>query len=227
VLGPGPALVIAMALHQKGQADEARKTLASAVVSYDWSANQVRDIHGCILHTLRREAESLILANLRAFLEGKYQPQDTDERLALLGACQFTNCTRARARLYADAFAGAPSLADDLVAGHRYSAARAAAQAGCGHGADAAALGEEQRARWRQQARQWLRAELAARGRALDAASPATRGANRMALNRWRNEPDLACLRYPDELNKLPADERKDCLALWDEVAALLARTEK
>src|SRR5262249_53996832 len=48
VLGPVPALVIAMALHRKGQADEARKTLASAVLSYDWSANQVRDNHGCI-----------------------------------------------------------------------------------------------------------------------------------------------------------------------------------
>jgi tetratricopeptide (TPR) repeat protein len=227
VLGPGPTLVIAMALHQKGQADEARKTLASSVLSYDWSSNQVRDVQGCILHSLRREAERLILPNLPAFLDGNYQPQDNDERLALLGVCQFTNRTRAMARLYADAFDAGPSLADNLVAGHRYSAARAAALAGCGHGADAKGLGEEERAQWREQARQWLRADLAARSSALNAASPATRAANRKALNRWRNEPDLACLRLADELNKLPAGERKDCLALWDEVAALLARPEK
>src|SRR5262249_57332117 len=50
VLGPAPAIVIAMALHQKGQAEEARKTLASAVLSYDWSANQGRGIHGCAYH---------------------------------------------------------------------------------------------------------------------------------------------------------------------------------
>jgi hypothetical protein len=55
------------------------------------------------------------------------------------------NHTRAMARLYAEAFAAAPSLADDLGAGHRYNAARAAARAGCGHGADTTGLGEEER----------------------------------------------------------------------------------
>jgi serine/threonine-protein kinase len=226
VLGPAPALVTAMALHQKGQADEARKTLASAVLSYDWSANQVRDVHGCIYHVLRREAEGLILPDLPSFLDGKYQPRDNDERLALLGVCQFTNRTRAMARLYADDFAADPALAEDLGAGHRYNAARAAALAGCGHGADASGLGEDERKRWRDQARQWLRADLAARARAFDA-GPAARGDARTALNRWRSEPDLACVRDPGELGKLAADERKEYLALWTEVAAVLARTEK
>jgi len=46
--------------------------------------------------------------DLPAFLAGKYQPRDNDERLALLVACQFTNRTRASARLYAAAFAAAP-----------------------------------------------------------------------------------------------------------------------
>jgi serine/threonine-protein kinase len=224
-VGPCPKLVIAMALHQKGQVDEARKTLVSAVLSYDWTANQMRNIDGCVAHLLRREAESIILPNLPAFLDGKYQPQNNDERLALLGGCQFMNRTSTMARLYTEAFAAAPSLADDLGAGHRYSAARAAALAGCGHGADTTGLGEEERARWREQARQWLRADLAARAR--DVGSTATRGANRMALTRWRHEPDLAGLREPGELDKLTADERKECLALWAEVAAVLARTQK
>src|SRR5262249_33731274 len=155
---------------------------ASAVLSYDWSANQVRDVHGCIYHVLRREAEGMILPGLPAFLDGKYQPRDNDERLALLGVCQFANRTRAMARLYAAAFATAPALADDLVASHRYNAARAAAQAGCGHGADATGLGEDERRRWRDQAREWLKADLAARARALDAGSATTRGTARMAL---------------------------------------------
>jgi tetratricopeptide (TPR) repeat protein len=227
VLGPAPALVIAMALYQKGQADEARQTLASAVLSYDWSANQVRDIHGCILHSLRREAESIVLPNLQAFLDGKYQPQDNDERVALLGACQFMNRTRAMARLYADAFAADPSLMKELGAGHRYNAARVAALAGCGQGADATGLADEEKARLREQARRWLRADLAARASAFDTGSKATRGAVRMGLTRWRNEPDLAGLREPGELNKLSADERKQSLALWAEVGAVLARTPK
>jgi serine/threonine-protein kinase len=227
VLGPAPALVTAMALHQKGQADEARKTLASAVLSYDWSANQVRDVHGCILHTLRREAESMILPNLPAFMDGKYQPQDNDERLALLGICQFTNRSRAMAGLYADAFAADPALADDLAAGQRYSAVRAAARAGCGDGADASGLKPEERGRWREQARRWLRAELAARARALDTGAAETRGIHRMALTRWRSDPDLAGLRDPAELEKLPANERKEFITLWADLDAQLARTQK
>ena len=175
---------------------------------------------------LRREAESLILPNLSAFLDGNYEPQDNDERLAFLGACQFTNRTRAMACLYADAFAAEPSLADDLGAGHRYTAARAAAQVGCGHGADATTLGDEEKARWRDQALRWLCADLASRARAFDAGSPETRAAIRLALTRWRIEPDFACLREPGELNKLPADERNQCLALWNEVANLSKRNE-
>ena len=169
----------------------------------------------------------MILPKLPAFLDGKHHPRDNDERLALLGACQFMNRTRAMARLYAEAFGAAPSLADDLGAGHRFNAARAAAQAGCGHGADATGLGDEDRARWREQARQWLRADLAARARAIDAGPTATRAAVRLALTRWRNEPDLACVRDPGELDRLAADEQKEYLALWAEVAAVLARTER
>src|SRR6516165_3370785 len=157
-----------MAQHRNGQPQAARQTLAAAVLAYDWRPAQADNRDAWICHILRREAEGMILPNLPAFLDGKYQPQDNDERLALLGACQFTNRTRAMARLYAEAFAAAPSLADDLGAGHRYNAARAAALASCGHGEDATGLGEEEGKRWREQARQWLRAGLAAWTKVLD-----------------------------------------------------------
>jgi serine/threonine-protein kinase len=227
VLGQARMLVVVMALYKKGQVDDARRKLAAAIVSYDWSATQVRDVYGCILHVLRREAESMILPNLTAFLDGKYRPQTNDERLAFLGVCHFTKRTLAMARLYADAFAAAPSLADDIAAGHRYTAARAAAQAGGGQGADATDLSEEERALCRQQARQWLRAELTAYTRALDANPAAARLSVRTALVRWRREPDFTWLRDAKELYKLPAGERKECLTLWADVVNLLARTEK
>jgi serine/threonine-protein kinase len=226
VLNPGPALIIAMALHQSEQTDEARETLASAILSYDWSEDQVRATQGCILHSLRREAERMILPNLPAFLEGKYQPRDNDERLAMLGACQFSNRTVAMAGLYAGAFVADPSLADDLEAGHRYNAARAAALAGCGHGEDATGLGQEDRKRWRDQARKWLQEELAARVRALDADPDAARAGVRQTLTRWRKDPDLAGVRDPGELDKLAADEQKDYLALWTGVATLFGRCQ-
>jgi serine/threonine-protein kinase len=213
-----------MALHRSGQVLEARKTLAAAVLSYDWRANQARDHDDWIPHVLRREAEGLILPNLPAFLDGKYQPKDNDERLALLGVCQFTNRSLALARLYTDAFAADPHLAEDLGAGHRYSAARAAALAGCGRAADATGLGEEAK-RWRDQARQWLRADLAAWNKALDGDPAEVREQVRRTLTHWQGDPDLAGLREPTALGKFSANERTNCLALWDEVGVVLKRS--
>jgi serine/threonine-protein kinase len=169
----------------------------------------------------------MILPNMQAFMEGKYEPQSNDERLGLLGICQFTNRTRAMSRLYADVFAATPPLADNLGTGHRYTAARAAALAGCGRGDDANDLTEAERKHWRDQARVWLRADLAAWTKALNADPTRAREAVQKALTGWREDPDLAGLREPGELNKLPAEERKDCAALWAEVAAVLDRTRK
>jgi tetratricopeptide (TPR) repeat protein len=60
VMGPSPRLVLAMAQYQRGQKDQARKTLAAAVVSYDWSASKAGSHDEWIAHVLRREAEALI-----------------------------------------------------------------------------------------------------------------------------------------------------------------------
>jgi eukaryotic-like serine/threonine-protein kinase len=61
VMGPSPRLILAMAQCQSGQKDQARKTLAAAVVSYDWSASKAGSHDEWIAHVLRREAEALIL----------------------------------------------------------------------------------------------------------------------------------------------------------------------
>jgi serine/threonine-protein kinase len=179
-----------------------------------------------IWHVLRREAEAMIFPSTTAFLEGKHPPRDNTERLALLGVCRFKNRTYATARLYADAFAADPTLAEDPRSRQRYNAARAAAQAGCGRGTDAAGVGERERARWRKQAQEWLRADLAAWVRQLDS-KPTARGDAWKALTLWRMDPDLACVRNPGELNKLAEGERKEYLAIWAEVAAVLAPIEK
>jgi serine/threonine-protein kinase len=224
-LGPIPRLVTAMALYQKGQKDEARKFLAAAVLSYEWSAEKATTREAWIAHVLRREAEALILPDLRAFLQGKHRPKDNDERLALLGVCQFQDRRAATAGLYAAAFAADQNLAEDLRAAHRYRAARAAAVAGCGS-ADGAGLGEEERARWRKQALAWLRLDLAAWAKRLQADRPADRAEMHKALASWREESDLAGLREADALEKLPPAEREQWRALWQEVAALFRRAE-
>jgi serine/threonine-protein kinase len=248
----GPPLVLAMAQFQSGSTKEARKTLAAAIRTYNWRESpaeyQADHAKVWVSHVLRREAEALILPNLPAFLRGEYQPQDNDERLALLGTCQFQDLRAAAARLYADAFAADPKLADELTANcvrrtrgseaptdrigafnsvSRYFAARCAASAGCGLGKDGAKLSDVERARWRKQARAWLQTDLAAWAKMMDCDSRVDRDLARKMLTHWQVEPDLAGLREPRALDKLSTEERKECLALWKQVAAVLARTQK
>jgi tetratricopeptide (TPR) repeat protein/tRNA A-37 threonylcarbamoyl transferase component Bud32 len=61
VLGPAPRLLMAMAQQKQGDAIEARKTLTSAIASFNWSPSiaDSRDIW--MMHILRREAEATIL----------------------------------------------------------------------------------------------------------------------------------------------------------------------
>jgi serine/threonine-protein kinase len=222
--GPIPRMLLAMARFRKGEKEAARHTLAEAVAAYDWRAAQADNPATWTCHILRREAETLIFPDITAFLEGRYQPRDNTERLAFLGACQFKNCTRARARLYADAFAAEPSLAEDFGAGHRYNAARAAALAGCGLGADATGLGEEEKAKWRGQALEWLEADLTICVDKLKTGAEADRILLVKTLTRLRADPDLGGQRETDQLNKLPEEERQKCRAFWNNVDAMLKR---
>jgi serine/threonine-protein kinase len=217
VMGPAPRLVVAMAQHRRGQKEAARKALAAAVLASDWSAARADHQDAWIWHVLRREAEAMILPNMAAFLEGKYQPTDNAERLALLGVCQFQGRHRAAAHLYADAFAADPRLADDLPAGRRCGAARCAALAG--QGKDVQKLDDQECARLRRQALDWLRADLAARAQATDHAQV------QKTLKRWQQDADLAGVRDQEALGKLPPAEREAWGQLWSEVADLLQKT--
>ncbi len=63
VLTPGPQILLAMAQHRLGQNDAARKTLASAMTSFDWHLSKADNREAWIFHVLRREAEQMIHAN--------------------------------------------------------------------------------------------------------------------------------------------------------------------
>jgi eukaryotic-like serine/threonine-protein kinase len=225
VMGPSPRLIKAMAQHRLGHVSDARKTLAAAVESFDWQPSLADSRDVWIHHVLRREAESLLLPNLRAYLAGNFVPGNNNERLALLEECSWTKYPHVAARLYVDLFAADPGLADDLQSGRRYRAARAAALVGGERGEDGAGLAGAEKEQWRKRARQWLRADLAAWDRTLSGATDKQRERVRSTLGDWRREPDLADLREPAALAKLSADERKDCSALWDEVATVLEHT--
>jgi hypothetical protein len=143
------------------------------------------------------------------------------ERELLLYLCWAKKCYVGAARLYADAFAADPKLADDLRAEHRCDAARSAARAAAGLG-DGAELGEKERTRLRKLAVQWLGDDLAARARQLKDPSADERADAAERLRWWRQDPALASVRDAAALKQLSVEERAACERLWADVAASL-----
>jgi serine/threonine-protein kinase len=131
------------------------------------------------------------------------------------------------ARFYGGALRAAPKLAEDVPGSTRYNAACAAALAGCGLGKDAADSDDAQRARWRRQALQWLRLDLAWCGKALDGAKGQARAQVRARMQHWRSDADFAGVRGKDALARIPDEERKEWERFWAEVDALIRRASE
>jgi eukaryotic-like serine/threonine-protein kinase len=164
---------------------------------------------------------------LPPILEGKEKPADDAERLALAQLCQeYKKRYAAAARFYAEAFEEKPERAKDLRNGLRYNAACAAALAGCGQGEDADKLDDNERTRLRQQALNWLKADLALWANVADNENPKAREAVQQTLQQWQTDADLAGLRDKPANEKLPEAERATCQQLWADVDALLARVK-
>jgi serine/threonine-protein kinase len=211
-------LYLGLALQQQGQ-------LALALVSLK-RAHQLGSPDPAWPYPSARwvgEVEYLVKieARLPAFLRGEAPPTDNTERLGLARLCHDgkRRLHRTAAHLFAEAFAAQAALADDVRAGHRSEAARAAALAGCGQGEDAVPDGPE-RARWRQQSLEWMRAELAAYTRLVESGKSEDRLLVRMRLQPWNHSPGLAGLRDA----AVPEPERDGWRRLWADVTALLGR---
>src|SRR5262249_62205444 len=102
----------------------------------------------------------------------------------------------------------------------------AAALAGGGQGVDAGRLDDEGRVRWRKQALEWLRADLAAYGELLNGGKPWGRQLVLHRLRGWQADHDLAGLRDPAAVAQLPDREREACKQLWAEVGVLLSKAD-
>jgi hypothetical protein len=131
------------------------------------------------------------------------------------------------ARLFADAFAAHPKLADDLTAQHRYNAARYAVLTGIGQGKDARGLDDKERSHWRKQALDWLRADLEAYTKQLASSKPTARAMVRERLQHWQRDADMSGIREHEALAKLPAEERPACQQLWADVETMLKAAQQ
>jgi tetratricopeptide (TPR) repeat protein/tRNA A-37 threonylcarbamoyl transferase component Bud32 len=183
---------------------------------------QVHALRGPMTEQLQHCRRMLALeARLPAVLRDKDKPASAAEGLEFGDLCRVTKQYAAAARFYADALAADPKLAGDLPAGHRYNAACAAARAGAGQATDAAMLDAKARARWRKQALDWLRADLAAWAKAKD------RALRQQRLMHWQQDGDLAAVRDAGALGRLPPAERRAWQCLWADVKALLVAKPK
>jgi eukaryotic-like serine/threonine-protein kinase len=225
-LQPAPRLVSAMARYQLGRKEEAFTTLAAAILCRDWRKSRANEREEWIYHILRREAEAMLLPDLRGFLDGTHQPTSKDEKVCYLGACQFEGRYRAAAEIYAEVLSADTRLAADVFGETRYRAACTAAAAGSGRGRDAGRLDEVERARWRQQARDWLRADLEELRRLSKSASKGLPGFLRDTLKHWTTDLDLAGLRDPNTCQGLLPEEQKAFRDLCDQLRILTDETK-
>jgi serine/threonine-protein kinase len=162
-------------------------------------------------------------SRLPAVVQGKDRPEVAD-CLDMAELCCVEHHYATAARLYAEALTTTPRLTEDLRAGHRFNAARAAGLAGGGHGDDASGFGEPQREALRRQSREWLRLDLAGWAKKADSGTRADRIQACKTLAAWRDDPDLDVLRDPAALAELPPAERQECGELWSHVDALIDR---
>jgi tetratricopeptide (TPR) repeat protein len=205
-----------------GSALREQKKLDEAVAAFR-KANQLLPGHPTIRNNLRG-AERLLQLEQKfpAILAGKERPRNAQEQLEFASFCGgFKQYYRLAAGFYADAFAAGPKLADDLRFPHHYNAASAAALAAAGQGEDAKDLEDKERARLRQQARDWLAADLALWTKQAGSDDAKVRDAVQKTLQHWQSDTDLAAVRDPEPLAKLPDAERDACRKLWDEVEAV------
>ena len=207
---------------------EARGRFAEALVHWErghelgsrtkgWSYPTAQLVQRC-----RRLAA--LEARLPTVLKGEGPSLEPAERLELADVCSKKALYLTSARFYDQAFADQPRLAEDLGTGNRYKAACAGALAGSGAGKDDPPPDDSARAKLREQARSWLRADLDARGKVLESGNARDRPVIVQSLDQWKKNSDLAGIRDEGALAKLPEGEREGFRALWAEVDRVLAK---
>jgi hypothetical protein len=107
------------------------------------------------------------------------------------------------------------------------NAACSAALAAAGQGEDARLLPDKAVTMFRRWALDWLRADLTAYAKLASQNNPAVKQVIQQRLVYWQRDPDLASVREPQALDRLPDNENAAWQALWRDVDELLSRVAK
>jgi tetratricopeptide (TPR) repeat protein len=217
----------APAYHNLGIALRKQKKLVEAVVAFR-KADHLLPNQPLIRRVLRQSERWLELdKQLPGYLASQAKPGSPQEQVELALVCaNYREHYHAAVRFFADAFRTEPKLADDLNAQHRYSAARAAALAAAGKGDDQGKRDDQERARLRQQALDWLRADLTAYTGLASKGNPNTLRTIQQRLVHWEEDRDLSALRDERAVTNLAEKERAAWQQLWAAVAALQKKVD-
>jgi serine/threonine-protein kinase len=211
------------ALRAQGKLEDALTAFRKAGELAPKGSSLTLDMPACVRQV---EFQITLHHRLPAILKGDEKPADAAEG-SVAAQLGYDRSLYARAaRLWTEALVESPALADDRQNSWRYDAACTAALAGCGQGKDVPPPDEAARGMLRGQARAWLQAELAAWTKRLEIEPARGRAQIRKTLPYWRQDPDLAGIRDPEALAKLPAEEQQGWRALWTDVDALLKKTQ-
>lgn len=220
---PEPHNLLGLALMMRGRYDEAKESLDRALERFP-PTNPKR----VNTERLSRDCQRLLQLQERfpRLLSGEDQTASTQENLDLVRMCQAKRLYAAATRFAAAAFSAEPQLTDNPYSRHVFIAACCAALAAAGQGEDAAQLDEAERARLRQQAREWIRAELTAWEQLVNADPTGTRQVSLRILSQLPASSDLASIRDAAALAQLSADEQQACTQLWADVATLMRKVQ-
>ena len=134
---------LALALRGRGQFAEAVAEMRKARDMAPKDSDLLRQI----VHTLAAtERQAALVSKLPAIVAAETGPRDAGEMVDLAQICSIKGLNGASARFWAEAFRANPKIADDVARHWRYSAACAAALAGCGRGNDQPPLDDASRA---------------------------------------------------------------------------------
>ena len=217
--------VLATMLRRLGHYDEAAETLrrAAELSRREGRPIKVQQAESDIRLVEQRKGLAHRLPGLRS---GSDRPKDAADMYELLFFFHDRRLWADGARFCEAAFRANPKLADDPKLPNRYNAACLAALAGCGEAGEAPAADAAEKTRLRGLALTWLRASLESRRVRLKDAPAARRAAVLGRFNEWLTDADLACVRMPLALEKLPVSERAEWRALWAEFEKLRAKAK-
>jgi serine/threonine-protein kinase len=173
-----------------------------------------------------RTAERLVelARKLPSVLRGEWQPASAFEQVEVATLCRGRSRYMAAARLYRAAFAADARLVQRPPTRVRYDAACTAVLAAGRQGEDTAGLDNREIDQWRQQALDWLRADLNWWSSVLPTLRSQGRTVMVQHMRLWLCDPDLAGVRDRSALARLPRPQREQWLNLWADVRGLLAR---